>query len=498
MIQVIIVDDEILARIGIQSLLEKESDILVKSNFERASDALDYLENNQYIDVVITDIEMVELHGLEFIQKLQQKKLAKGTIICSCHDNFEYAREALKYGANAYILKQELSEELLVKEIRKIYNKENHVGISEKYTDFGRIKKSEITHNSTFAVGTLKFKEIVDEAGAIISSDFEESMLVSVLENIINRYSNGTLFVPYNRDMFVLFGFEENISLDQCNTIIKDIVHDLYINIKNYVNRPLVIGISRFFSDLTKLEDYYKQAIEAMHLSFYDQKEYVYYYEVIQEVNFPNITFDMDEFFSEGNESIIIDQIYSYLQECNKKRINVSTMKQFLYNQINIQIESALKGYNFANTLSMKWNQEFGYNNIFDSSDSINRLVKKIKKSLKHFKQHILYEKKNTELQKTYQFIDENIENKIALDEIASINHMSTASFCKKFKTTTGMTLVQYINSKRIEKVKLLLKENTLSLTEIAEKVGFSNENYLIRVFKKTTGKTITEYRLKD
>lgn len=55
--------------------------------------------------------------------------------------------------------------------------------------------------------------------------------------------------------------------------------------------------------------------------------------------------------------------------------------------------------------------------------------------------------------------------------------------------------MVQYMNEKRIEKAKLLLKNRKLSLEQVAEMTGFSNANYLIRVFKKMTGQTVSEYR---
>ena len=57
------------------------------------------------------------------------------------------------------------------------------------------------------------------------------------------------------------------------------------------------------------------------------------------------------------------------------------------------------------------------------------------------------------------------------------------------------MTVTQYINEKRIEYAAVLLKQPGYSLEEVAEMAGFSNSNYLLRVFKKSTGKTIGQYR---
>lgn len=57
------------------------------------------------------------------------------------------------------------------------------------------------------------------------------------------------------------------------------------------------------------------------------------------------------------------------------------------------------------------------------------------------------------------------------------------------------MTLIQYINLKKVEQVRLYLKNEDYTLGQIAEMAGFCNENYMIRVFKKITGQTITDFR---
>ena len=92
-------------------------------------------------------------------------------------------------------------------------------------------------------------------------------------------------------------------------------------------------------------------------------------------------------------------------------------------------------------------------------------------------------------------YIDENLNGKLTLPELAQLGCMSVPCFCKKFKDQTGMTVTQYINDKRIKYASTLLKQSRFSLEEVAEMAGFSNANYLLRVFKKSTGKTIGQYR---
>ena len=97
----------------------------------------------------------------------------------------------------------------------------------------------------------------------------------------------------------------------------------------------------------------------------------------------------------------------------------------------------------------------------------------------------------------TVSYTHLNISSKVSVEVLAEQQSMSVSAFSKKFKEKTAMTPVQYINQRRIEKVKQYLKKQEYTLSEIAEITGFSNENYMVRVFKKMTGKTISDYRKK-
>lgn len=122
-------------------------------------------------------------------------------------------------------------------------------------------------------------------------------------------------------------------------------------------------------------------------------------------------------------------------------------------------------------------------------------MVSKIMKVMVDFQSDLLTQLKNDEFSNVFQFVDSHLAGKISLTEMAELNCMSTASFCKKFKERTGMTLIQYINLKKVEQVRLYLKNEDYTLGQIAEMAGFCNENYMIRVFKKITGQTITDFR---
>ena len=112
MIRVLVVDDEILARVGIQSILENCGDIRVAGAFGLAGDALDFLKTN-IVDIVITDIEMPYMSGLEFIRKIREQHLAEGNIILRCYDKVEYAKEATSLGMNGYLWANSINQETM-------------------------------------------------------------------------------------------------------------------------------------------------------------------------------------------------------------------------------------------------------------------------------------------------------------------------------------------------------------------------------------------------
>jgi AraC-like DNA-binding protein len=170
-------------------------------------------------------------------------------------------------------------------------------------------------------------------------------------------------------------------------------------------------------------------------------------------------------------------------------------VKRHLIKRLNILIYQVLHEYSFSEEIIKKWDDRIQYFEVISASENSRILEEKLKIIMQNCQIDLLTQLKNDEFNAVFQFVNDHIESNISLVDMSELNSMSTASFCKKFKSRTGMTLVQYINLKKIEQVKALLRENKYTLENIAEKVGFCNENYMIRVFKKVTGQTIKDYR---
>lgn len=85
----------------------------------------------------------------------------------------------------------------------------------------------------------------------------------------------------------------------------------------------------------------------------------------------------------------------------------------------------------------------------------------------------------------TIDYIRDNFNRNITLEELADMNYISTAHMSRKFKKDTGMTISDYIRKVRIDNAKKMLLETNDSISEISVKCGFNDSNYFSSVFKK-------------
>lgn len=106
-----------------------------------------------------------------------------------------------------------------------------------------------------------------------------------------------------------------------------------------------------------------------------------------------------------------------------------------------------------------------------------------------------LASKKRMELGSVRAYIDEHYTEKITLDGLASVFYINKFYLSKIFKETYGMTIIAYVEQKRITKAKSLLRFSDKTVDEIGYEVGMSDANYFSRLFKKIEGITPSQFR---
>jgi AraC-like DNA-binding protein len=99
------------------------------------------------------------------------------------------------------------------------------------------------------------------------------------------------------------------------------------------------------------------------------------------------------------------------------------------------------------------------------------------------------------EIQRAIAWLDQNLGDALSMPDLAAASGLSHSHFRQRFHKETGFTPSDYLTRRRVTKAKQLLREDRLSITEIAFRLGFQSSPYFAAVFRKLTGKTPSEYR---
>jgi len=123
-ITIALVDDHMLVRNGIKSLLEEEKDLDVIAEGSNGYDAIKIVEELNP-DILIIDVRMPELNGIDAVQKIQEKGSSSKSIVLSMHDSEEYILQSIKAGAFGYLLKDTDKKEF-IKAIHTVHSGEKY------------------------------------------------------------------------------------------------------------------------------------------------------------------------------------------------------------------------------------------------------------------------------------------------------------------------------------------------------------------------------------
>lgn len=493
MIRTIIVDDEILSRIGIQSFIDGKEEISVAGTFGEAEEALAFLRENS-VDVVITDIEMSEMNGLDFIKIIRQEELAQGVIILSCHEDFSYAQEAIANGTDSYLLKHNVTEKKLIEEVKKVYQKTMKSNSGSRLKSV--LQKEDAEEEGIYVIGMMEIASAVNRAGIKQENLTEDVMLVHLLEDIMERGKMGTVFSPYNRDVFAVFRFQKDASEDEVREALENNIQIIEKNMKQYINGRILFGISSYFTDLRLMREKYEEAAEALESSFYEPEKEGFLYRQ-KNVQWKVPAFSTEDFLEKQGVEKFESELTVVLNKAAFLEVKVSRLKENLIQSVLLMMYQIIKNSNAGREFADKWNSEAEIVSVIQSASDKKMMEQKILETVSEFRRKLQEELGNDEFSEVFQYIDRHLAENITLGEVSDLACMSVPSFCKKFKEKTGLTMVQYMNEMRIKKAKLLLKNQKNTLEQVAEQTGFSNANYLVRVFKKVTGQTVSEYRRK-
>ncbi len=445
MLKIIIVDDERAASELIASCLNKsELDVEIAGIFENATDALDFARKNE-IDIVMTDIKMPGMDGLELTKILKEDNPSLKVVIFSGYDEFEFAQKAISYGVSEYLLKPVNLKEMFAC-IKKISEqiKQEKIGKPDFYPEMREEFLNDLTMGiiTDYGMYTKKFDmlsfpfEKEDSAGVVFSVEYSEDdmafvwkygrgTLLTAVTNVIEKNILSCHIYPLEISKgamrFILVGDKNNIDKELIETEIKT---ELGLDIK--------IEIFMEFENLWKMSaDYPKNVSKGKKLSF-----------LVSQIVTGN----------ELNADIILKDVLKDMKEDDKKNF-ISQLTKLL---------------------SIEDNGGINVKNIIETCK----------------------EKQNSDLiiEKACQYIGKNYMKDITRDDVADYVFMNSSYFSRYFSKKVGISFYDYLVNIRMQKAMELLKTNK-KIADIGEKVGYQYQKYFIKNFKRHTGYTPSDYR---
>lgn len=531
--RIMIVDDEEEIRLGIIKKIDWESHgFIVVGDAENGQDALEKAEKLQP-EVIMTDIKMPFMDGLELGEKLVELMPSIKIIVFSGCDDFEYAHKAIKINVVEYVLKPINSVELievlkrLKEQLDREYNeKRNLENLYKHYV------KSLPIIREQFLVGAIegkindeKWNEQAENLGiyfkydyftiGLISADglltFEEgensliqneSTLVpisikKIVDENMDKYCKFVSFI-YSDMVVVMGNFEKK---EDILLFIKGI-NEICKIYEHIMNLTISAGIGYIYPNLSQIRFSYRSAQSALDYRFILGKGKAIYIDDVEPDNSIQLQFDEQE------ERLMLNAIkISSEEEITEIISNLFKKIEDLllpFNQYRIYLMEIMTSLlKLVQTYSLDIDEIFGVNfncySYLESFTSINDVKKWFVQKAIRINTSIKKERVNSSMlliEKAKQYIKENYSNyDISVDILCSKLHVSPTYFSTIFKKETCMNFVNYLTEVRLEEAVKLLNTTDYKTYMIAEKVGYPEANYFSYVFKKKFGVSPSKYR---
>ncbi len=509
--RIIVVEDEDRIREGIVELISKMNpDYKVIGEAENGLIGLEVISSCKP-DLVIVDIKMPVMDGIEMLMLLKERGIKHKTIILSGYSDFEYAQKAIKIGVSEYLLKPITAKDLeqTLKNVKKEINMSKILEVKQPQVlnSIENIFQNLILRDLNDTDKMYKYlKEVygINPEGIFILVNIYLGVEFNTLKHkteqvirpLLDRYkgTNYCIFeLPLHFELIILiFDFKEKNSLERFfqNIIIRELHRE---NIKGIACGWIC------FSTLKDINNSLKILRKELKWSIVLGEDVLISYPKNRQINTKLIQYPID---IETNAKAAVccfdtdklDKLFRRFLSWWGKEIYepsgvIEAFIRFASSIINVvkEIDYELyEGISQKETLqglmdSVTWNE---------LENALMSIVEKI----------LLYKKKGKHIvslviKKTLSLIDEFYMNGITLDEIASRMNITPEYLGSLFYKETGVNFSVYIKEFRIKKAKELLIGTEFKIYEIAEKVGYQDPKYFSRVFKEVTGMTPGEYQ---
>ncbi|MCR5436762.1 MAG: response regulator [Treponema sp.] len=513
MYNVLLTDDEQIVIDSLSFIISKNFEGMV--NLKTAlsgTEAIDFVTKHN-IDIIFMDINMPGLNGLDTVSCIKKIKPDIIIIMLSAFDRFQYAQEAVNLGAFKYITKpvnrnvviqtvQSAIDFIEAKRGKLTEDKELHKKLDfvSPMIESDFIYSSLFENDSSFDLDTyLDYFNIKNKCYCCccfeipnINSENQFStyttlrdLIKSEIECLVSSFIMNRIIVLYTVE-------EKNFSEEKEQEKIKKL-----FKLLNYkVSAKIKCGVSKFSNDWELIKDLYEIAIRCLNqcrnegeIRFGEEEDFQFK----NQNNTLEFKKQLILRFRQGDSSGVKSFLTLYCSGLVSSNTDLNKIKNSFFDIIIT-----------ARNITLEINESF-YSESFDNAfeilskeNDIMMLKDYLQKTLLEYMTAIASRRTQNEnpiIKKVCAYINDNIAEDISLETMADYVNVSSFYLSKLFKEEMGVTFINFLSDRRLEKSRQMLKNTSKSIKEITAETGYNDQNYFSRLFKNKFGVSPTEFR---
>ena len=479
----------------------------------------------QQVDILISDIRMPIMSGLELAQKAKEVNSEIKVAFISGHEDFYYARQAIQLGASGYVCKPVKDDELfdLLIAIKGVLDKERkNSGDEGKLKDAINLLKDDMVNQWLNGGDRAVDYEVLEHYG-IIQQPWRQAVAVIEVDDINRKFSDLKEEEKYEAIRKCTDIIEDYINYEQLGYYYSNdkrqiivLVKELEASVITYILKKLIqkvekntpmtitIGLGPFCDNAVELPGSYKKAKEAVEYKMFKGKNRLIAYDEIQKANLLEGLKDIEdqvkpifravENNSEKDINDFIEELFNGIRTLNNKRAVYNFIVHFISK---VEIEFKKDEEEFKSTFS-EYLRNFEYVKNLETIEDIKVWLVKQLVALAS-KINLKNEKKDRKIiEDIKRYVEKHIESKLTLKDVADHFSFSPNYLGYLFKEATNENFSDFLIKVRMERACQYLLDPQMKIYEICDRVGYKNILYFNRQFKDYYGTTPTDYRKRN
>ncbi|MCM1125700.1 MAG: response regulator [Lachnospiraceae bacterium] len=526
MIKLLIVDDEPLVQAGIKSMINWEELGISIAGVAANGQAAYEMIQQYHVEIVITDIKMPVMSGLDLARKCYDEGLDLPVfIILTSYEDFHYAKEALTCQAIDYLIKLELTPETLTKSLKRAIKRISELSRSVMPSDYAintifreqfftrlifNLFESEHQFQSqsknlnidfdygAFATGYI---EINSQKLSEMTADQQISLYTSSLQMVSELMSKYIACYVLSLDIrhFCIIFFLKNNDVANYRENIQKALEQVSAMLFNYYSVTIRSSIGSPVEKPMQIASSYQDARQIFS-QVTANTPILFFENVSGEKPLKNV-FNMSLFkddirkaYAEMDEQALYDVFSSIIELFEEQPAHYVQALDAAGNILYLSLSLLSDGEQIVSEIFAGYNN--GYRSLYELSgvDQILSWMKTLRDGLcaefaarnRDYKNHIVINAK--------KYITQHIEEKLTLNDVAEVFSISPNYLSVLFSKYNDIGFSDFINQSKIETAKKMMAEGDYRIYEISDILGFESAFYFSRVFKKVTGFSPRDY----